>query len=244
LAVLTCYDYTSARLLDTAGVDALLVGDSVGMVMQGHANSLSVTLDEIIYHTRCVVRGTQRALVIADLPFMTYQVSVEQAITNAGRLIKEGGAAAVKLEGGAKWATTVAALVRAEIPVMGHVGLTPQAIHRFGGFRVQRDEPQLLADAAALQEAGAFGLVVECVPAASARTLTASLRIPTIGIGAGAGCDGQVLVLQDLLGTFPDLQPKFVKRYAELGTQITNAVRAYCAEVRDGSFPTPQHEFK
>jgi 3-methyl-2-oxobutanoate hydroxymethyltransferase len=244
LTVLTAYDFTTARLLDEAGVDAILVGDSLGMVMQGHPNSLSVTLDEVIYHTRCVARGVKRALLIADLPFMTYQVSPEQAVMSAGRIIKEGGAHAVKVEGGERSAAAVAAITRTDIPVMGHIGLTPQSVHRFGGFRVQRDEERLLNDARAIAEAGAFALVVECVPAELAARITAELTIPTIGIGAGSGCDGQVLVIQDMLGMFEEFQPRFAKRYAELGAEIRRAVGEYCREVREGTFPGPEHSFR
>jgi 3-methyl-2-oxobutanoate hydroxymethyltransferase len=244
LAVVTAYDYTSARLCDEAGVDCILVGDSVGMVVQGHPTSLPVTLDEMLYHTRCVVRGVRRALVVVDLPFMTYQVSPKQAVRNAGRLLKEGGAHAVKLEGGVRMQATVKACVDAGIPVMGHVGLTPQAVHQLGGFKVQRNGDELLADAAAVEKAGAFSLVVESVPADLGATITSSVSIPTIGIGAGAGCDGQVLVFHDLLGLYPDFKPKFAKRYADLGTQAKAAVEAYCKEVRDGSFPAAEHTFR
>jgi len=244
LTVLTAYDFTTARLLDDAGVDAILVGDSLGMVIQGHPNSLSVTLDEVIYHTRCVARGVKRALLIADLPFMTYQVSPEQAVMSAGRIIKESGAHAVKVEGGERSAAAVAAITRTDIPVMGHIGLTPQSVHRFGGFRVQRDEEQLLNDARAIAEAGAFALVVECVPAELAARITAELTIPTIGIGAGSGCDGQVLVIQDMLGMFEEFQPRFAKRYTELGAEIRRAVGEYCREVREGTFPGPEHSFR
>jgi 3-methyl-2-oxobutanoate hydroxymethyltransferase len=244
LTVLTGYDYSFARLLDAAGVDAILVGDSLGMTVQGHATSLPVTLDEMIYHTKCVVRGTQRALVVADLPFLSYQVSIPQAIESAGRLLKEAGAHAVKLEGGRRSAATIAAIVAADIPVMGHVGMTPQSVHRFGGFKVQRSEADVVADAQAVAEAGAFAVVVECVPSELARKVTESLPIPTIGIGAGPHCDGQVLVLQDVLGMYSDLRPKFVKRYAELGTQIQAAFEAYCHEVKAGTFPAAEHEFK
>jgi 3-methyl-2-oxobutanoate hydroxymethyltransferase len=243
LAVLTAYDYTFARLLDEAGVDAILVGDSLGMVVQGHPNALPVTLDEMIYHTRCVARGTSRAMIITDMPFMTFQLGPSQALESAGRLVKEGGTHAVKLEGGERTADAIAAIVRADIPVVGHVGLTPQSIHRFGGFKVQRQEQQLLADAKAVEQAGAFAVVVECVPSEVAAKITASLSIPTIGIGAGPHCDGQVLVIQDMLGMYPDLRPKFVKRYAEAGAQIRQAVESYCRDVREGKFPDGTHSF-
>jgi 3-methyl-2-oxobutanoate hydroxymethyltransferase len=244
LTMLTAYDYTMARLLDAAGVDALLVGDSMGMVVQGQETSLGVTLDEVIYHTRLVARGARRALLIADMPFMSYQVSVAQAVENAGRLVKEGGAHAVKLEGGVRSAEALAAVVRADVPVMGHVGLTPQSVRRLGGFRVQRDEAALLEDARAIEAAGAFAVVVECVPVEVARKITAALKIPTIGIGAGAGCDGQVLVTHDMLGLFQDLKPRFVKQYADLGSEITRAVETYCREVREGAFPAAEHGFR
>lgn len=243
LTMLTAYDYTTARLVDAAGVDSVLVGDSLGMVMQGHANSLPVTLDDVLYHTRCVSRGVRRALLIADMPFMSYQVSPEQAVTNAGRLMQEGGAHAVKLEGGVRMAKAVEAITRADIPVIGHVGLTPQSVRRLGGFRVQRDERHILEDARAVADAGAFAVVLECVPAETAAKVTASLPIPTIGIGAGAGCDGQVLVLQDMLGMFDDFKPKFVKRYAELGEAIRAAVRQFCSEVQSKQFPADEHRF-
>jgi len=244
LAVVTAYDYTSARLCDEAGVDAILVGDSLGMVVQGHPTSLPVTLDEIIYHTKCVVRGTRRALIVADLPFLTYQVSPRQAVRSAGRLLKEGGAHAVKLEGGVRMRAAVKACVEAGIPVMGHIGLTPQAVHLLGGFKVQRDHDTLLADAAAVEEAGAFAVVVESVPAELGAEVTAAVTIPTIGIGAGAECDGQVLVFHDMMGLFPDFKPKFAKRYADLATAVKTAVESYCKDVRDGSFPAAEHQFK
>lgn len=243
LAVLTAYDYTTARLFDEAGVDALLVGDSLGMVIQGHSHSLRVKLDEIIYHTRCVARGASRALVIADMPFMTYQLNPDQALTNAGRLIQEGDAHAVKLEGGVRSAAQIGKIVNAGIPVMAHVGLTPQSVRQLGGFRVQRDS-KLVDDAKAAVDAGAFSVVVECVPAELASQVTAAIGVPTIGIGAGAGCDGQVLVAHDMLGLFDDVRPKFVKRFAELGEAVRKAAEGYCREVRDGSFPTKAHEFK
>lgn len=244
LAVVTAYDYTSARLCDESGVDAILVGDSLGMVVQGHPTSLPVTLDEMIYHTRCVMRGVRRALVVTDLPFLTYQVSPRQAVRSAGRLVKEGGAHAVKLEGGVRMRAAVRACVDAGIPVMAHIGLTPQAVHQLGGFKVQRDAEQLLADLAAVEEAGAFAVVVESVPADLGAKLTAAATIPTIGIGAGAACDGQVLVFHDMLGLFPDFKPKFAKRYADLGGATKTALEAYCREVRDGAFPAAEHTFK
>jgi 3-methyl-2-oxobutanoate hydroxymethyltransferase len=244
LTVLTAYDYTLARLLDAAGVDGLLVGDSLGMVMQGNEHSLGVTLEEMIYHSRLVARGVRRSLLVADLPFMTFQVSPQQALENAGRLIKEGGAHAVKLEGGVRSADAIKAITRADIPVMGHVGLTPQSVRRFGGFRVQRDEARLLEDALATQEAGAFAVVVECVPAEVAQKITAALKVPTIGIGAGAGCDGQVLVTHDMLGLFDDIRPRFVKQFADIGGEIIRAAENYCREVREGTFPAPEHSFR
>jgi len=244
LAVVTAYDYTSARLCDEAGADAILVGDSLGMVIQGNPTSLPVTLEEMIYHTRCVMRGARRALVVVDLPFMTYQVSPRQAVRNAGRLMKEAGAHAVKMEGGVRMRPAITACVEAGIPVMGHVGLTPQSVHQMGGFKVQRDAENLLADAAAVEQAGAFALVVESVPADLGAKITKAVSIPTIGIGAGASCDGQVLVFHDMLGLFPDFKPKFAKRYADLGAAVKTAVEAYCREVRDGSFPAAEHSFR
>jgi len=244
ITMLTCYDFAMARLLDDGGVDILLVGDSVGMVVQGLPNSLSVTLEEMIYHTRLVARGVRRSLLVTDMPFMSYQVSPQQALTNAGRLVKEGGAQAVKLEGGVRTAEAVAAVVSADIPVIGHVGLTPQSVNRFGGFKVQRDEERLFEDALAIEKAGAFALVVECVPAALAAKLTAALKIPTIGIGAGAGCDGQVLVTPDMFGLLPDFRPRFAKQYVDLGAAITEAARAFCREVKEGAFPGKEHEFR
>jgi len=244
LAVVTAYDYTSAKLCDAAGVDAILVGDSLGMVVQGQPTSLPVTLDEMIYHTKCVVRGVKHAMVVADMPFLTYQVSPRQAVKNAGRLLKEAGAHAVKLEGGVRMRATVKACIDAGIPVMGHVGLTPQAVHQLGGFKVQRDGVALLADAIAVEEAGAFSVVVESVPAAIGAEITAAVKIPTIGIGAGVNCDGQVLVFHDMMGLFPDFKPKFAKRYVDLGTAVKQAVEAYCKEVREGAFPAAEHSFR
>ncbi|HKI37571.1 MAG TPA: 3-methyl-2-oxobutanoate hydroxymethyltransferase [Gemmataceae bacterium] len=244
LTMLTAYDYTMARLLDAAGVDGLLVGDSLGMVVQGSDTSLAVTLDEVIYHTRLVARGVRRSLLVADLPFMSFQVSPQQALESAGRLVKEGGAHAVKLEGGVRSAAAIEAITRCDVPVMGHVGMTPQSVRRLGGFRVQRDEKRILEDALATQQAGAFAVVLECVPAELAQSVTAALTIPTIGIGAGVGCDGQILVAHDMLGLFDDLRPRFVKQYADLGPAIVRAAETYCREVRDGSFPGPEHSFR
>jgi len=244
LTMLTAYDYTMARLLDDAGVDAILVGDSLGMVVQGEPHSLRVTMDEMIYHTRLVARGIRTSLLVADMPFMSYQVSPSQALENAGRLVKEGGAQAIKLEGGQRSADAIEAIVRADIPVMGHVGLTPQSVHRFGGFRVQRDEATLLDDVRAIEQAGAFAIVVECTPTDIASKIRDAVKIPTIGIGAGIGCDGQILVTHDMLGLFNDLLPRFVKRYAEVGVTISDAVREYCREVREGSFPGAEHSFR
>jgi 3-methyl-2-oxobutanoate hydroxymethyltransferase len=244
LSMLTAYDYTVARLLDSAGVDGILVGDSLGMVIQGNEDCLSVTLDEVIYHTRCVAKGVRRSLLVADMPFMSYQVGPQQALENAGRIMKEGGAHAVKVEGGVRSADRIAAIAGADIPVMGHIGLTPQSVRRLGGFRVQRDEEKLLEDALAIETAGVFAVVIECVPSALAQKITASLKIPTIGIGAGAGCDGQILVVQDMLGMFNDLRPRFVKQFAELGPEIVLAVEAYSKEVREGTFPAAEHGFE
>jgi 3-methyl-2-oxobutanoate hydroxymethyltransferase len=243
LAVVTAYDFTSAQIADDAGVDALLVGDSLGMVVQGHATSLPVTLAEMLYHTRCVARGSKRPLLIADLPFLSYQISPRQAVRSAGKLIK-AGAQAVKLEGGIRMVEAVRACVAADIPVMGHIGLTPQSIHRMGGFKVQRDAEAIAEDAAALVAAGAFALLVEGVPAALGQALTAQVDVPTIGIGAGPHCDGQVLVWHDLLGLYDAFRPKFVKCYAELGQLTRTAIASYCDEVKRGTFPGPEHSFK
>jgi 3-methyl-2-oxobutanoate hydroxymethyltransferase len=247
IAVLTAYDATFARVFDEAHVDALLVGDTLGMVVQGLPNTLAVSLEDIIYHTRAVARGSSRALVVADMPFMSYQVSPEQALISAGRLLKEGGAEAVKLEGGRAVCPAISRMVDAGIPVMGHLGLTPQSVHAVGGFRVQaRDEAardRLLADARALERAGVFSLVLEAIPRSVGKLVTESVSVPTIGIGAGPDCDGQVLVCYDLLGLFQGFVPRFVKRYAELGETVSTAAKAFVSEVRSGQFPEERHSF-
>lgn len=247
VVVVTAYDATFARLLDEGGADVLLVGDSLGMVVQGLPHTLPVTLEEMVYHTRLVARGAQRAHVVADLPFLTYQVSAERALISAGALVQQGGAEAVKLEGGVRSAEAIRKIVEAGIPVMGHVGLTPQSVHGMGGFKIQGREDhvrkQILADARAVEAAGAYAIVVEGVPSELGKEITASLQIPTIGIGAGPDCDGQVLVCYDLLGLFPNLQPKFVKRYAELGDTVIKATQSYVSEVRSGAFPSAEHSF-
>jgi len=247
ISSLTAYDYSFARILDEAGVDILLVGDSLGSVIQGHENTLPVTLDEVIYHTRAVVRGRTRALVVADMPFLSFQVSVEEAKRNAGRCLKEGGAEAVKIEGGVNMLETIEAIVQMGIPVMGHVGLTPQSIHRFGGYKIQGKEKDgreaVLRDALAVEEGGAFSVVLEGIPADLAQEITRRLSIPTIGIGAGLNCDGQVLVIYDMLGLFDRYTPKFVKRYANLKGVVGDAVQSYIAEVREGKFPGEEHSF-
>lgn len=243
LAVVTAYEFTAAAIADAAGVDAILVGDSLGMVVQGHSTSLPVTLNEMAYHVRCVARAVKRSLIVADLPFGSYHESPGQAVRSAVELI-QAGAHAVKLEGGERMADAIAAVVRADIPVMGHVGLTPQSVHRMGGFKVQRDAEPLLADARAVEAAGAFSMVVEGVPSELGAKVTQAVGVPTIGIGAGPGCDGQVLVWHDLLGLYDGLRPKFVKRYAELGAAAREAIANYCAEVRSGAFPAAEHGFK
>jgi len=238
LSMVTAYDHMWAGIMDEAGVDSILVGDTLGMVVQGHSTTLPVTMDEMIYHGSMVVRAVKHALVIVDMPFMSYQESVEQAVRNAGRIIKETGADAIKLEGGRIQRATIEAIVRAEIPVMAHVGMRPQAVRQLGGMgRIQRDEDVLLDDARAAEEAGAFGVVLELVADDVARQITDSLSIPTIGIGAGAGCTGQVLVGPDMLGLTPGFNPKFLKKFASLREQAVEAVQNYVSEVRDGTFP-------
>jgi 3-methyl-2-oxobutanoate hydroxymethyltransferase len=246
-AMVTAYDVVFAKLADDAGVDVVLVGDSVGMVMQGERSTISVTLDEMVYHTRIASRGVRRAHVVGDMPFMSYQASIEDGMRAAGRLMKEGHAEAVKLEGGVEVAELVRRLVRAGIPVMGHVGLTPQSIHQFGGFKLQgrteEQRAQILADARAVADAGAYAIVVETVPRALAAEITKAVQPLTIGIGAGPDCDGQVMVMHDLLGLQPTWHPRFVRRYAEMGKAAAEAFGAYAADVRTGKFPGPDETY-
>ncbi|NJL92517.1 MAG: 3-methyl-2-oxobutanoate hydroxymethyltransferase [Anaerolineae bacterium] len=245
ITMVTAYDATLGRLAEQAGVQTLLVGDSLGMVVQGHENTIPVTLDAMIYHTQMVVRGTRKAFVIADMPFMTYNISSDQALANAGRLIQETGCQAVKLEGGERIAATLERLVENGIPVLAHIGLTPQSVHRYGGWRVQGKTPaevqQLLADALAVQAAGAFAVVLELIPAELAAYLTQQLTIPSIGIGAGAGCSGQVQVMHDILGLLEDFTPRHARRYASLAQQAVSAISTYRHEVETGVFPAEQH---
>jgi 3-methyl-2-oxobutanoate hydroxymethyltransferase len=244
ITMLTAYDFAMARLLDQAGVDILLVGDSMAMVVQGHENTLPVTLDEMIYHAEMVGRATQRALVVVDLPFPTNHLGIHQAIAAAGRVLKETRCQAVKLEGGADQANVISALVGAGIPVMAHVGLRPQSVHAMGGYKVQRDEDQLLSDAKAAEQAGAFSIVLECIPASIAAKVTSQLRIPTIGIGAGNDCDGQVLVIHDVIGLTSGYVPSFVRQYANLNEIIRNAASRWCDDVRKNKFPDRDHWFE
>jgi 3-methyl-2-oxobutanoate hydroxymethyltransferase len=247
IAMVTAYDATMARLFDDAGVDAILVGDSLGMVVQGHAHTLSVTVEDICYHGRAVARGASRAHLVGDMPFMSFQVSAEEALRNAGIMMKTGSFEAIKLEGGVEVAEQVRRIVNAGIPVMGHVGLTPQSVHAMGGFRVQGksddDAARIVADAKALEQAGAYSIVLEGIPRDLAQRITDAVDVPTIGIGAGAGCDGQVLVSYDLLGMFQGVRPKFVKRFAEVGDAVVAATRSYVDEVRSGAFPAAEHTF-
>jgi 3-methyl-2-oxobutanoate hydroxymethyltransferase len=247
ITCLTAYDYSTALLLDQAGVDILLVGDSVGMVVLGYDNTLPVTLDEMVHHTRAVRRGTQRALLVADMPYGSFHVSLDESVRNAVRLVKEGGAEAVKVEGGERRIELIARLVESEIPVMGHVGLTPQSIHALGGFHVQGKTAdavrQLERDARAVEAAGAFAVVLESVPRDIAARITEKLHIPTIGIGAGPECDGQVLVFHDLVGLTPGHKPKFARQYVDLGAEISRAVTGYCDDVRRGDFPSDAESF-
>lgn len=248
IAMLTAYDYSTAKLMDESGVNAILIGDSLGMTMLGYEDTLSVTMEDMIHHTAAVARGAKNALVIADMPFMSYQTSVYDAVVNAGRLMKEGRAQAVKLEGGAAVCPQIKAIVDAQIPVMGHIGLTPQSINAFGGFKVQgkseADARRILDEAKAIEEAGAFSMVLECVPAKLAELISKSVSIPTIGIGAGAGCDGQVLVYQDMLALFSDFKPKFVKHFANAGEVMKQGFAGYIQEVKAGTFPAEEHTFK
>ena len=245
ISMITAYDYTTARLVDEAGIDSILVGDSLGNVMLGLGDTVSVTMEDMIHHGAAVARGTKRALVVIDMPFMSYQASVYDAVVNAGRLMKEGRANAVKLEGGVEVADRIRAIVAAQIPVCAHIGLTPQGINALGGFKVQGKTAdsarKLLEDARAVEEAGAFAVVLEAIPAELAARVSAELTIPTIGIGAGAGCDGQVLVNQDMLGMFHDFTPKFVRRFAEVGEVMRGAYAEYDRCVKDGTFPAPEH---
>lgn len=247
IAVLTAYDYPFARIMDQAGIDVILVGDSAGSVVAGYENTLPVTMDEMLYHTRAVVRAASHALIVADMPFLSYQVDQTEARRNAGRLVKEGGAHAVKVEGGENITETIRSIVAMDVPVVGHIGLTPQSVHRMGGYRVQgRDKAQaekLLQDALAVADAGACALVLEGVPAALAREITERVAIPTIGIGAGVDCDGQVLVIHDILGLCEKYSPKFVKRYADVSGTIRQGIDDYIREVKDGDFPGEEHSF-
>jgi 3-methyl-2-oxobutanoate hydroxymethyltransferase len=247
IAALTAYDYSFASLLDRAGVDLVMVGDSLGMVVQGHATTLPVTLDDMVYHARCVARGASRALIVVDMPFLTFQVSKEETLRHAGRLMQEGGAQVVKLEGGVVMADTVRFLTERGIPVCGHIGLTPQSVHQLGGYRVQGREEEaaarLRADARALEEAGASLIVLEAVPAALAKTITTELAIPTIGIGAGPDCDGQILVLYDMLGLYPRPIPKFARNFMAGAGSLEQAIKDYVAAVKRGDFPGPEHSY-
>lgn len=247
ICVVTAYDATFARLLDLAQVDVLLIGDSLGMVVKGESNTLAVTLDDICYHSRAVARTRPRAHVCADLPFMSYQISVERALESAGKLVQHGGCESVKLEGGAAWAQHIRAMVEAGIPVMGHLGMTPQSVNTLGGFRVQgrgeQAEAQLIGDAKAIAEAGVYAMVLECIPSGLARRITEAVNVPTIGIGAGPDCDGQVLVCYDYLGLELELRPRHVQRFAELGQAAVAATRAYVQDVRAGVFPSEAHSF-
>lgn len=248
VTMLTAYDYSMAKLIDEAGINMILVGDSLGMVMLGYEDTLSVTMEDMIHHTSAVARGAKQALVVADMPFMSYQTSVYDAVVNAGRLMKEGRAQAVKLEGGREFADHIKAITAASIPVVAHLGLTPQSLNAFGGFKVQGKSEaaarKLLEDAQIVEEAGAVAVVLECVPAKLAKLVTEKLHVPTIGIGAGADCDGQVLVYQDMLSMFGDFKPKFVKRFGEVGSVMKEAFQNYSDEVKAGIFPAPEHTFK
>ena len=248
IAMLSCYDYSTARLMDAAGIDGVLIGDSLGNTMLGYPDTLSVTMEDMIRYSTGVARGCENALVVMDMPFMSYQLSVEQGLMNAGRLMKEARGQAVKLEGGARVCPQIRAMTDAGIPVMAHLGLTPQSVNAFGGHRVQgkTDDAarQLMEDAHKIEDAGAFAVVLECVPAPLAARISQQLKIPTIGIGAGNGCDGQILVYQDMLGMFNDFTPKFVKHFSNIGEEMSRAFRDYISEVRSGAFPDEEHSFK
>lgn len=248
ITMLTAYDYSTAKLMDETGVNAILVGDSLGMVMLGYEDTLSVTMEDMIHHTAAVTRGAENALVVGDMPFMSYQTSVYDAVVNAGRLMKEGRCHAVKLEGGASVCPQIKAITEASVPVMAHIGLTPQSVNAFGGFKVQgkseEDARRLIEEAKAVEKAGAFAVVLECVPAKLAALITESISIPTIGIGAGAGCDGQVLVYQDMLALFSDFKPKFVKHFANAGEVMRQGFTEYIREVKAGTFPAEEHTFR
>ncbi|OGO78260.1 MAG: 3-methyl-2-oxobutanoate hydroxymethyltransferase [Clostridiales bacterium GWB2_37_7] len=247
ISMLTAYDYPMAKLLDEAGIDCILVGDSLGMVVLGYESTLQVTVDDMVHHCRAVARGTKKALVIADMPFLSYHISIEESIRNAGRLIQEGGASAVKLEGGSNVLDKIKAIIDAQIPVIGHLGLTPQSINMLGGYKVQGTKleqvKKLIEEAELLQQAGVHAIVLECVPEKVAKLISEKLEIPTIGIGAGKYCDGQVLVTQDMLGIYSDFKPKFVKQYAQLGNIIHNACLQYISEVQEQQFPNAEHSF-
>ena len=248
IAMLTAYDYATARLVESCDIDGILVGDSLGMVCLGYKDTLSVTMEDMIHHIGATSRGTKNALLVGDMPFMSYHASVYDAVKNAGRLIQEGHAEAVKLEGGASVAQQVNAIVKAQIPVMGHIGLTPQSVHMFGGFKVQgRELPaakRIVEDAKRLEDSGVFAIVLECIPEALATMITKAVSIPTIGIGAGSGCDGQILVYHDMLGMFSDFKPEFIKVFANAGEVIQQGIRKYVEEVGNGSFPSAEHSFK
>ncbi len=243
IAAITAYDYPFAKIADEAGVHIILVGDSLGMVVQGEANTLGVTMDQMVYHTRIVEKAVNHAMVIADMPFMSYQTSLEQAIANAGRFLKQSNAAAVKLEGGAAVSKTIKAITACGIPVQAHIGLLPQSVHQMGGYRVQRDEAQLLSDARMVEEAGAFSVVLEGIPADIAAEITRTISIPTIGIGAGPDCDGQILVIHDLLGMTDRRLPKFVKQYASIREQAAEGIKSYVADVQSRTFPSKDHSY-
>lgn len=248
LTMLTAYDYSMASLIDECGVNGILVGDSLGMVCLGYKDTLSVTMDDMLHHTKAVARGTKNALVVGDMPFMSYQTSLYDAVKNAGRFIQEAGAQAIKLEGGAVVCPQIRAIVNAQIPVMGHIGLTPQSVNMFGGFKVQgknsADAKKLIEDAKKIEAEGAFAIVLECIPSKLADIISKEISIPTIGIGAGGGCDGQILVYQDMLNMFSDFKPKFVKNFANVGDLMRDGFKAYIKEVNEGTFPSEEHCFK